>query len=65
MQEMVKTSLTAVVAIVCLVALLSLQSAAQEEKDVNGVYQAQVMGQGIQFGKTFRISASHRFLVVA
>jgi hypothetical protein len=56
MRERIKISLSGLVPIVCLVALLSFDSAAQEEQRVHEVYQAQAMGQGTQFGKTFNVT---------
>ena len=44
------------VAIACLVVLASSDSAAQEDKPVREVYQAQAMGQNRQFGKTFNVT---------
>src|SRR5271169_2745281 len=44
------------VAIACLVALLGSRGAAQDDKPVNEVYQAQAMGQGTQVGKTFSVT---------
>jgi hypothetical protein len=57
-QKLIETSLTAVLAIACFVALLSFHSAAQEEQRVNGVYQAQAMGQNTQFGQTFNVTVN-------
>jgi hypothetical protein len=54
MQKMIETRL----AIACFVALLSFHSAAQEEQRVNGVYQAQAMGQNTQFGQTFNVTVN-------
>jgi hypothetical protein len=46
----------AVVAIACLVVLVSFNSAAQDDKPVHEVYQAQAMGQSTQMGKTFNVT---------
>jgi hypothetical protein len=46
----------AVVAIACLVVLVSFNSAAQDDKPVREVYQAQAMGQSTQMGKTFNVT---------
>ena len=44
------------VAIACLVALASFHGAAQEDKPVREVYQAQAMGQSTQLGKKFGVT---------
>jgi hypothetical protein len=43
-------------ALVCLAALATSYGAAQEDKPVRQVYQAQAMGQGTQLGKTFNVT---------
>jgi hypothetical protein len=48
----------AVVAIACLVVLVSFNSAAQDDKPVREVYQAQAMGQSTQMGKTFNVTVN-------
>ena len=54
MQQAIKMShISAAVAIACLVMMGSFDSAAQEDKPVREVYQAQAMGQSTQMGKTF------------
>ena len=40
----------------CLVALVNFHGAAQEDKPVREVYQAQAMGQGTQLGQTFNVT---------
>ena len=44
---------TAALALACLVMMLSFGGAAQEDKPMREVYQAQAMGQSTQMGKTF------------
>jgi hypothetical protein len=44
------------VALACFVALAGSFGAAQEDKPVREVYQAQALGQGTQFGKTFEVT---------
>jgi hypothetical protein len=57
MQKVTKViRMCAVVAITCLVALVGSPGAAQEDKAVREVYQAQAMGQGTQLGKTFNVT---------
>jgi hypothetical protein len=50
------TRMFAAVAIACLVVLVSFERAAQEDKPVREVYQAQAMGQSTQLGQTFSIT---------
>lgn len=45
-----------VVAVACLVALLGSRGAAQEDKPIREVYQAQAMGQSTQLGQTFNVT---------
>jgi hypothetical protein len=57
MQKVMKVSrMSGAVAIACLIVLLSLSSAAQEDKPIREVYQAQAMGQNTQFGQTFNVT---------
>jgi hypothetical protein len=57
MQKELKISLMSVaVAMACLVALVGSKGAAQEDKPIREVYQAQALGQGTQFGKTFDVT---------
>ncbi len=58
MQQAIKISHTsaAAVAIACLLGILSFDSAAQEDKPMREVYQAQAMGQLTQMGKTFNVT---------
>jgi hypothetical protein len=57
MQEAIKISrLYWVVAIACFVVTMSFDSAAQEDKPLREVYQAQAMGQSTQMGKTFNVT---------
>jgi hypothetical protein len=57
MQEAIKVSrLSWALAIACLVAMVSFESAAQEDKPLREVYQAQAMGQSTQLGKTFNVT---------
>ena len=54
MQQAIRTThASAVLAIASLVLVMSVDSAAQEDKPVREVYQAQAMGQSTQMGKTF------------
>ena len=48
--------MSGVVVIVCLVVLAGSRNAAREDKPVRQVYQAQAIGQGTQFGKTFNVT---------
>jgi hypothetical protein len=43
-------------AIACLLALVTSRGAAQEDKPIREVYQAQAMGQGTQLGKNFNVT---------
>jgi hypothetical protein len=45
-----------VVAVACLVALAGSRGAAQEDKPIREVYQAQAMGQSTQLGQTFNVT---------
>jgi hypothetical protein len=57
MQKVMKIGgVSGAVAIACLVVLVSFDSAAQEDKPIREVYQAQAMGQGTQMGKTFNVT---------
>ena len=57
MQKTMTISLvSAAVAIVYLVVLVGARGAAQEDKPVREVYQAQAMGQGTQLGKNFSVT---------
>jgi hypothetical protein len=57
MQERMKVSrMCGVVAIACLVVLVSFNSAAQDDKPIREVYQAQAVGQSTQMGKTFNVT---------
>lgn len=42
--------------VVCLAALVAFPSAAQDDKPIREVYQAQAMGQSTQLGKTFNVT---------
>lgn len=56
MQEVMKIGrVFGAVAAICFL-LLSLSSAAQEDKPIREVYQAQAMGQNAQFGQTFNVT---------
>ncbi len=52
------SSISFAVAIVCLAVLTVSYGAAQDDKPVNEVYQAQAMGQGTQLGKTFNVTVN-------
>jgi len=57
MQKVMKISrMCGAVAIACLVVVVSFESAAQEDKPIREVYQAQAMGQSTQMGKTFNVT---------
>jgi hypothetical protein len=57
MQQRMKINrLCGVVAIACFVVLVSFNSAAQDDKPIREVYQAQAMGQSTQMGKTFNVT---------
>jgi hypothetical protein len=57
MQTVMKISrMSGAVAIACIVVLVSFDSAAQEDKPIREVYQAQAMGQSTQMGKTFNVT---------
>jgi hypothetical protein len=57
MQKRMKFSrMGGVAAIGCLVVLVSFNSAAQEDKPIREVYQAQAMGQSTQMGQTFNVT---------
>jgi len=57
MQEVIEIRrVTAALALACLVMMLSFGSAAQEDKPMREVYQAQAMGQSTQMGKTFNVT---------
>jgi hypothetical protein len=57
MRKVMKIGLmSGVVAILCLIAIASFGRAAQEEKPVPEVYQAQAMGQSTQLGQTFNVT---------
>jgi hypothetical protein len=57
MQKMMKISrMSGAVAIACLVALVGSHGAAQEDKPLREVYQAQAMGQGTQLGKNLNVT---------
>jgi hypothetical protein len=59
MQKGMKISrVSAAAAIACLFVLVSFHSAAQEDKPVREVYQAQAMGQSTQMGKTFNVTVN-------
>jgi hypothetical protein len=54
MQEVMRIGrMLSAVAVACVVVLVILASAAQEDKPIREVYQAQAMGQNTQAGKTF------------
>jgi hypothetical protein len=57
-KTMTISRLSAVIAIACLVALVGARGAAQEDKPVREVYQAQAMGQGTQLGRTFNVTVN-------
>jgi hypothetical protein len=57
MRKAMKSGLmSGVVAILCLIAIASFGRAAQEEKPLREVYQAQAMGQSTQLGQTFNVT---------
>ena len=57
MQEVIAIRrVTAALALACVVMMLSFGSAAQEDKPMREVYQAQAMGQSTQMGKTFNVT---------
>jgi hypothetical protein len=58
MQKGMNLSPMCAVAIACLVVLVSFNSAAQDDKPVREVYQAQAMGQSTQMGKTFNVTVN-------
>jgi hypothetical protein len=59
MQKVMKIrGMLGAVGIACLVALVSSYGAAQEEKPLREVYQAQAMGQGTQLGQTFNVTVN-------
>jgi hypothetical protein len=56
-QKVMKISrMSGAVAIVSLVVLVSFRGAAQEDKPIREVYQAQAMGQSTQLGKSFNVT---------
>jgi hypothetical protein len=57
MQKVMKMGpMLGAVAIACLVALVTSRGAAQEDKPIREVYQAQAMGQSTQLGKSFNVT---------
>jgi hypothetical protein len=57
MQRATKIScISCAVALACLVALVTFRSAAQDEKPVREVYQAQAYGTSTQLGRTFNVT---------
>jgi hypothetical protein len=57
MRKVMKIGLmSGVVATLCLIAIASFGLAAQEEKPLREVYQAQAMGQSTQLGQTFNVT---------
>jgi len=57
MQKIMKISLIFTVAtIICLVTLVGSRGAAQEDKPIREVYQAEAMGQSTQLGKNFNVT---------
>jgi hypothetical protein len=59
MQEVVKIRrMSGAVAIACFAVMVSFDSAAQEDKPMREVYQAQAMGQSTQTGKTFNVTVN-------
>jgi hypothetical protein len=57
MQKIMKSSrMFAAVTIICLVALVGSRGAAQEDKPIREVYQAQAMGQSTQLGQNFNVT---------
>jgi len=46
------------VAIICLLALVGFRVAAQDDKPLHEVYQANAMGQGTQLGRTFSVTVN-------
>jgi hypothetical protein len=59
MQEVVKIGrMSSALAIACVAVMVSFDSAAQEDKPMREVYQAQAMGQSTQTGKTFNVTVN-------